>query len=91
MSWTYLVPEVLRETRHLFSGPSHCPWGAVGLVVVLACACGCCFGALCTLVVVSNQCRRLGLVVVRFALASLSTVEAPVDLRGRLAQYNRLS
>ena len=89
MSWTYLVPEVLRETRHLFSSPSHCPWGAIGLLVVVACGCGCCLGALCTLVAVSNQCRRVCLVVVKVVLANFSTVDVPADVRGRLAQYHR--
>lgn len=91
MSWALLVPEVLGEARHLFAAPNSCPWGAIGLLVVSSCFVGCCAGALLTLVVVSNQCRRLSLLVVRFLLAGISPGEQPVDLRGRLSQYNRHS
>lgn len=91
MSWALLVPEVLREARHLFSSPTSCPWGAIGLLVVGSCTLGCCCGAVLTLVVVSNQCRRLSLLVVRALLSGISAGESPVDLRGRLSQYNRHS
>ena len=87
MSWTVWVPEVLREFRFLTSSPATCPWGFIALVVLLTFCCGCLAGGCAAAAIFSNQCRRLGLGILRVCVQSFGPVHSPLDLQGRLAEY----
>ena len=82
---------ILRELRG-WSTPASCPWGAVGLAIVVIG--GCCWlgGFICAAILFSAQCRRL----ISFAARAISVgiqpagpVVAATDFRGRLAEYHR--
>ena len=90
MVWQAFLPDLLRETRYLFS-PNSCPWGAFGLVVVLCSTCACCCGFFLGGVVFSNQCRRIAAFAARAALTALTPHSGSVEvtLRDRLAEYHR--
>ena len=89
--WFVFVPEILRELRG-WSSPASCPWGAVGLaIVVIGCLCWL-GGFICAAILFSSQCRRL----ISFAARAISVSLHPVgpvfsatDHRGRLAEYHR--
>ena len=90
------VPELLREFRYFTSTPTSCPWGAIGLTLVLSCIASTCFGFILGALVFSATCRRAITGVLRLALSAtviqpeLVRVPDP-DLRGRLTQYRRPS
>ena len=93
MSLGFLVPEILRELR-LWGQASVCPWGAIGLgLVVLSCLCfvlGFGFAA----VVFSSHCRRLLAYLARGLALSLNpgpVVGVDPNLQRRLAEYHRTS
>lgn len=89
MSWAYWAPELLREFR-IFFAPTGCPWGAVGLAIVAAWCCGLCIGLAVAAAVLSNHCRRLVVALARTLLVQLQpSAGGTVDLRGRLAEYQR--
>lgn len=89
MSWAYWAPELFREFRFLFA-PTGCPWGAIGLAVIIAWCCGLCIGLLVASSLLSIQCRRLVVAISRAVLVHLQPAPAAaVDLRGRLAEYQR--
>lgn len=71
MSWTVWVPEVLREFRFLTSSPATCPWGFFALVVLLTFCCGCLAGGCAAAAIFSNQCRRLGLGILRVCVCKV--------------------
>ena len=93
MSLSYLLPEVLKELRW-WGSASGCPWGAIGLTLILCCGvswiCGFCFSAL----VFSPQCRRILAHIARLVAFQLQPVAPPaapvnLDLQRRLAEYHR--
>ena len=91
MSISYLVPDILREVRNWFPPQSYCPWGAILLIIlVLGGICWLC-GFICAAVVFSNHCRRVLAFAFRTLVVALhpSAFAGPVDLRGRLAEYQR--
>ncbi len=89
MSWAFWVPELLREFRVWFA-PTGCPWGAIGLALVLVWCCGLCLGVVVAASCLSYQCRRLLLALSKTFLVHLHpATSGPVDLRGRLAEYQR--
>ena len=68
-----------------------CPWGLVGLLVLLACCLGCCLGASLASIFLSPLLRRACLSAGRILLAGLQAGEvtrAAPDLR-RLSEYRQ--
>ena len=81
--------DLLRELRFWAPASSSCPWGAVGLLVVLvAITCWWC-GFAVAACVLSQHCRRVVTVVLRALISSAQAPGVPPDLRGRLAEYHR--
>ena len=90
MSWQLWLPDLVREARYLLGGGSTCPWGAIGLLVVVGCSVSCCCGFILGVLVFSHQCRRIGLFAARTLAANwVGGAPAGADLRGRLAEYGR--
>lgn len=90
MSWQLWLPDLVREARYLLGGGSTCPWGAIGLLVVVSCSVSCCCGFILGALVFSHQCRRIGLFAARTLAANwVGGAPAGADLRGRLAEYGR--
>ena len=89
MSWAYLLPDLLREFRVWSIPSSSCPWGAIGLVVLLVWLAGCCCGAALASLVLSIHCRRLVHLALRVAAQwSAGPVDSPA-VATRLREYNR--
>ena len=90
MSFSFLLPEVLRELR-LWSGGSSCPWGAVGLAI-LALGCLCWIsGFICAAACFSVHFRRFLVYLARGVALSLQPSVGPggLDLQRRLGEYQR--
>lgn len=81
--------ELVRELRFWVppSSCSSCPWGAIGLLLVLSCLCGCCIGACIAISAVSDNCRRLVIFGLRFFAQSASSPAVVDPVSQRLAEY----
>lgn len=88
MNLGFLV-ELAREFRFWAPSQSTCPWGAIGLLVlVTGLTCWCC-GFAVAACVLSPHCRRIISLVLRALISSTQVPVVPNDLRGRLAEYHR--
>lgn len=83
------IPDTLREVRLWSShSDSNCPWFLlVTLGVCIGCFCWCA-GLFAGALIFSAQCRRCLGQSIRILVATWYPV-APLDLRGRLAEYRR--
>lgn len=90
MSFLWWVPELLRELRWWSSSGSSCPWGALGLVLVISASCCFCLGAICGAIAFSAGCRRTALSVLRVVITEFLPQRHPqLDFRGRLAEHRQ--
>ena len=92
MQFPWWAPDLVRELRFLFTAPSTCPWGAIGLVFVAACFWCCILGFILGALTFSAWIRRLVIQVLSLILGVLQPVHPSAsspDVRGRLAQYRR--
>lgn len=89
MSWAYFLPDLLREVRVWSLPSSSCPWGAVGLVVVLVWLIGCCCGATFAALALSVQCRRILHLGLRLAAQWSAGPAESSALSSWLQEYNR--
>lgn len=89
MSWTFLVPDVLRELRY-WSGGSSCPWGFLGLILCLVTGIAFTCGFILATLIFSDHCRRFLSVVARGVLVlAYPSAGAPVtSLQQRLREYH---
>ena len=83
-----LFPEILRGLR-VWSAPTGCPWGFILLAVVLTGICCWCIGLACGAAIFSHQCRRVLHLGLNLATWSVAGTVGPVEVRDRLAQYQR--
>ncbi len=89
MSWTFFLPDLLREFRAWSYPASSCPWGAVGLGLLVFWIAGCCCGALLSALVFSLQCRRLVHLALRLAAQWSGGTAETTAVAARLREYNR--
>ena len=83
---------LLFEARQFLSlfGPScnNTPWGAIGLAIVLAFLVGYCCGIIAACIVLSGQCRRLLLWLLRELAFETLGIQGPrLSAEQRLAEY----
>lgn len=86
------LPDFLREVRYFTSSPVSCPWGAIGLCVLLACLWSLITGFIIGALVFSVPCRRAVWSILRVGAAAVISPHLLVpetDQRGRLAQYRQ--
>ena len=50
--------DLFREVRFLFTAPTTCPWGAIGLFLIVLCCCSCLAGICIGAFAFSVQCRK---------------------------------
>ena len=61
------LPDLFREVRFLFTAPTTCPWGAIGLFLIVLCCCSCLAGICIGAFAFSVQCRKFASGLVRLA------------------------